>query len=72
MRILATTLAFLLTLAVVAPPAFFAFLLLAGPHGLLDSRLQLPGVVVVWLLVLGLPVLAARAAWRRFRPPPAP
>jgi hypothetical protein len=67
MRIIATFLAYLLALAVVACIAFVVVIVLAGPHsGLLPFWLE--GVVGAagWLSVLVLPILLARKVWRRF------
>ena len=70
MRIVGTCVAFLLALAVTAPLAFFAALILAGPHGgVLPSSAQAAAFVVGWLFVLGVPILAARWAWRRLARP---
>jgi hypothetical protein len=66
-KILATTLAYFLALAVVASVAFVVVMFLAGPHsGLLPFWLE--GVVGAagWLAVLVLPVLLARKVWRSF------
>jgi hypothetical protein len=66
-KVLVTTLAYLLALAVVASGAFVVVIFLAGPHsGLLPFWLE--GVVGAagWLAVLVLPILLARKVWRRF------
>ena len=65
-RILLTAAAFALSLAAVGFAAFFAALVLAGPHSSYASGAG--GVVVIaiaWLLVLLVPALLARLVWRR-------
>lgn len=66
MRILLTGLAYIVSLALVAVAAFFAVILLAGPHsGLLPEWLKTVVLALGWLAVLVLPVVLARMAWRR-------
>lgn len=66
MRWVITLAVYLVALLLTAAAAWFLVLLLAGPHaGLLPSFLEVTIIVMAWLLVLLLPVLAARAAWRR-------
>lgn len=66
MRYVATAVAYIASLVVVAALSFFTVLVLAGPHaGLLPSWLEPAILGLGWLAVLVLPVLAARAVWRR-------
>jgi len=65
-RIVLTLIAYLVALAAVAVIAFFAVIFLAGPHaGLLPAWLEAVVLGLGGLAVLLLPVLAARAVWRR-------
>lgn len=67
MKVVATAVAYIVALAVVAVFSFFAVLIPAGPHaGLLPSWLEPVVLGMGWLAVLVLPVLVARAVWRRF------
>lgn len=67
MRILVTFLAVVLSGAVTAVAVFFAVLVLAGPHGgILPSSLQTFTLVLGWCVVVAVPALVARWAWRRF------
>jgi hypothetical protein len=69
MRILATTVAYALSLALVAVGAFFVVLVLAGPHS--DILPGWGGVIVLglgWLAVLLLPAFASQVVWRRLAP----
>ena len=69
MRVLGTCVAFLIALAATAAVAFFAVLLLAGPHGgVLPSPLHTATLVLGWLVVVIVPILASRWAWRRLDP----
>jgi hypothetical protein len=69
MRYVLTIAAFVATLLVVAAATIFAVLVLAGPHSdMLPMPLQVIVYLVAWVAVLALPVLAARAAWRRTAP----
>ena len=66
MRWLVALLAWAASAALLAPVCFFGVMLLAGPHSsLLPSPLQ--GVVLIfgWLVLLIVPILLARAVWRR-------
>lgn len=66
MRFLVTGLVYAASLAGVAVVAFFVVMLLAGPHsGVLPRGVQAVVLVLGWFAVLVLPVLAARAVWRR-------
>jgi len=66
MRFLFAFLAYIASLAVVAPVAFFGVLFLAGPHGgLLPQALQVVVLPLAWLAILVVPALAARAVWIR-------
>lgn len=65
-RVIGTGVAVLLALAVTAPVAFFAVILLAGPHGgALPSSLHSATLVVGLLVVTIVPILAGRWAWIR-------
>jgi uncharacterized membrane protein len=66
MRALLTLFAWLLATAILAPVCFFAVIVLAGPHSsMLPSFIQ-PGVLLLgWLVLLTVPILIARAVWRR-------
>ena len=69
-RIVLSLIAYLVVLAAVAVFAFFAVIVLAGPHaGLLPAWLEAVVLGLGWLAVLLLPVLAARAVWRRLGRP---
>lgn len=70
MRLLLTLVAAVLSFAVTGVAAFFAVLLLAGPHGgLLPAAFQPVVLVVGWVLVGTVPIVVARWAWRRLGPP---
>jgi len=57
------------TLALVSVIAFFAVMLLAGPHGgVLPHAYSSFFLIVGWLAVIGIPLWAAWAVWRRYRP----
>ena len=72
-RVVLTALAYLASLAVFAPLLFFAVMILAGPHSsVLPSRLQPAVVVLGWIAWIVLPVLTARAVWRRGAPQKSP
>lgn len=67
MKILATTLAYLLALFVVCGVAFVVVMVFAGPHaGVLPFWLEVVVIAAGWLAVLVLPVILARKVWRRF------
>ena len=69
MRVLITCVAVLIALALTAAGAFFAVLLLAGPHGgVLPSSLHTATLVLGWLVVAVVPILAGRWVWRRLAP----
>ena len=69
MRILLTIVAYLGTLVLVSVIAFFAVMTLAGPHGGVLPRAYGSFVLIVgWLAVITLPLWAAWAVWRRYRP----
>lgn len=69
MRVIATCGAFLLALAVTATGAFFAVLVLAGPHGgALPSSLHTATLVLGRLVVAIVPILAGRWTWKRLAP----
>lgn len=66
MKVVATAVAYMVSLAVVAALSFFAVLIFAGPHaGLLPSWLEPVVLGIGWLAILVLPVLVARVVWRR-------
>lgn len=68
-RWIVTALVWCLAVVVVGAAAFFVVLLLAGPHaGLVPPFVETVILAFGWLTVLVLPLLAARAAWRRFPP----
>lgn len=70
LRIVLSLIAYVVALAAVAVIAFFAVIFLAGPHaGLLPGWLEAVVLGLGWLAVLLLPVLAARAVWRRLGRP---
>ena len=59
-------LAWLGSLAVLAPVCSLGAFLLAGPHSsLLPSFLQGPAWLLAWIILLVVPALVGRAAWRR-------
>lgn len=66
MKVVAAAVAYMACLAITAAVAFFSVLLIAGPHaGLLASWLEPVVLAIGWLAVLVVPVLVARAVWRR-------
>lgn len=66
MRLLLAALTYLVSLAIVACIAFFAVLVIAGPHAsLLPPPLEAMAVVLGWAAVMILPFFPARAVWRR-------
>jgi len=66
MRLLLAALSYLLSLAATAALCFFLVLVVAGPHaGLLPAWLEPVALVAGWLVVLVLPIIIARAVWRR-------
>ena len=69
MRILLVIATYCGTLAVVSVIAFFAVILLAGPHGGLLPRAYASFVLIVGCIaVITLPLWAAWTVWRRYRP----
>jgi hypothetical protein len=65
-RVLIAFIAWTAAFAVLAPVCFFVVVLLAGPHSsILPSAMQPAVWVLGWLVLLGLPVVAARRAWVR-------
>ncbi|HKY19755.1 MAG TPA: hypothetical protein VJM31_00935 [Vicinamibacterales bacterium] len=65
-RWLLTFLAWLASVAVLAPICFFAVIFLAGPHSsLLPSAIQSVVLIVGWVAFLAVPILVARAVHRR-------
>ena len=66
MRWLLALLAWLGSLVLLAPLCFVAAVVLAGPHSsILPSFLQPLVLVLGWAIVLVVPVVVARAVWRR-------
>jgi glycerol-3-phosphate acyltransferase PlsY len=60
-----TLLVWLVSLALLAPVCFFAAISLAGPHGGVRPPSVQPLVLILgWAIVLVVPVLIARVAWR--------
>lgn len=71
MKLLPVIFSYLFALAVTVPVAFFAVIILAGPHsGLLPSWLEAIVLALGWLAVLLVPVLVARRVWQRVRQQP--
>lgn len=69
MRILGTLLATVLAFAVMAPAVFLAVFLLAGPHGgALPQALHGAALAAGWVVVMVVPAMAGRWAWRRLAP----
>jgi hypothetical protein len=67
MRWILAIVAWLVTVAVLAPAIFFAVILLAGPHSsMLPSVLQSVVVITGWIVFLAGPVWVARIVWSRF------
>jgi hypothetical protein len=67
MKIIATAIAYLLSLAVIAALTIFIVLVIAGPHsGLLPHWLEPVILGLGWLLILVVPALVARKVWQRF------
>jgi ABC-type nickel/cobalt efflux system permease component RcnA len=65
-RLLISIATYFLTLLVVAVVAFFAVILLAGPHaGLLPHAMEVVVLVLGWLSVLILPFWGAWIIWKR-------
>jgi hypothetical protein len=73
MRLLATALAYLLSLVVIAAISLATVLLIAGPHsGMLPSWLEPWVLGLGWLVILFVPALIARSVWRRLGRPAHP
>ena len=69
MRWVLAVLAWVISVLVLAPVCFFVVMALAGPHSsMLPSYLQPVVLVLGWAALLVLPVVMARAAWRRLTP----
>jgi hypothetical protein len=65
-RIAITVLAYLGSVLVVGAVTAFVVLVLAGPHsGLLPEPLEVAVGALGWLVVVALPIVAARSVWRR-------
>ena len=61
-----TALAWIASVAVLAPICFFAAIVLAGPHSSVLPSIIQPGVLALcWIVFLAGPVLIARWVWRR-------
>ena len=66
MRVLLTVAAYLAALAIVSVAAFFAVLLLAGPHGgLLPPAFENVVLIAGWLAVIAIPLWVAWRVWHR-------
>lgn len=66
LHVVVALLAFAASFAATAVAAFFAVLLLAGPHGgLLPRSLHGATLAIGWLVVLALPTWVAIWTWRR-------
>ena len=66
MKIFLTATVFFVTLVLMAAVAIALVLVLAGPHGgLLPRSFETLVLVLGWALVLVVPPMAARMAWRR-------
>ncbi len=66
MKIFLTAMVFFVTLVLMVAVAIALVLVLAGPHGgLLPRSFETLVLVLGWALVLGVPPLTARVAWRR-------
>lgn len=66
MKVFLTAFVYLMTLILVGVAAFYFVIILAGPHGgLLPRSFGTVVLVLGWLLVLSVPILVARLAWRR-------
>lgn len=65
-RFVLTCLAYLVALALTGGLSLFGVLWLAGPHGGVLPESMHPGTLIAgWVLLLVVPILAARWAWRR-------
>ena len=68
MRVVLTAIAYLISTAILAPVLFFVVIALAGPHSsLLPPVMQSAVAVLALLTLIVVPILLARAAWRRTR-----
>lgn len=64
-RVLLTVLAALAALTFAGMLAFFALIVLVGPHGgVLPSSLRGVVIALSWVFVLAVPALLARRVWR--------
>ena len=66
MRVLLTSISYVLAVALLAPALFFAVMVVAGPHSsVLPSTLQPAVLLLGWMTLIVAPILIARAVWRR-------
>lgn len=66
MKYLVTAAAFLATLLAVGATTLVIVIVFAGPHSdLLPPPLQVVVFIAGWVAVLGIPILVARAVWKR-------
>lgn len=66
MKVALTVLAYVGSLVAVAAVTAFVVLVLAGPHaGLLPQPLEIAVALAGWGVVIAVPIVAARAVWRR-------
>ena len=69
-RVLIAFIAWSAAFALLSPIVFFVTVLLAGPHSsMLPSAVQPAVWLLGWAGVLAGPVLVARTAWRKTKPP---
>ena len=67
MRVIATAIAYFLSLTVVAYVMLIVMVIVAGPHaGLLQSWLEQVVIVLGWVVIFVIPIPVARKVWRRF------
>lgn len=66
MRVVLSAVAYLISTAILAPVLFFVVIALAGPHSsLLPPVMQSAAAVLASLTLIVVPILIARAVWRR-------
>ena len=66
MKYFITAIAYILSLLLTGAATLFLVLVVAGPHaGLLPTWLEIPVVLLGWVVILAGPVLIARSVWRR-------
>lgn len=72
-RGLITAVVYLGVLAVIVVAAFFAVMVLAGPHsGLLPGWMEPVVLIIGWLIVLVIPAWVAFLVWRKLGPRAGP